>query len=389
MSNANQYATAFVSNVDLPDAIRKAHESISESLGGSADLTLAFMAGYESAELDAALIQMKQSLDTKVLLGSNCHALIEGSREYEATRGLVLWSASMPDTELVPIELKFERNSEGAAITGWPDELATEWPEDSQLIALAEPFSFPMDVLLDRFNEDRPGVVVSGGMASGYHRPSDGRLVLDEKVMNAGAVAVRLTGGPKIETIVSQGCRPIGSPFVITDCERNLITGLGGKSPLEQLKQLFAELPARDQREVNRGLLLGRAINEYQDKFGYGDFLIRNVMQIDPDSGFISVGDYMRKGQTVQFHIRDSDSASAELEQLMDKRTIAEPKSALVFSCNGRGLNMFPDPDHDSQRVSRCVGGGPVAGFFAGGEIGPIGGKNFVHGFSASVVLFS
>jgi len=191
-----------------------------------------------------------------------------------------------------------------------------------------------------------------------------------------------------IRTIVSQGCRPIGKPMVITQAERNTIQQSGGKRAFDHLAELFQTLPTREQRIFQSGLQIGRVINEYQDSFEFGDFLIRNITGIDQEHGTISIGDYVRPGQTVQFHIRDHDSASAELAQLLKKHTNEGlSKAALLFTCNGRGLNLFQDPNHDAARI-QSVAPIPLSGFFAAGEIGPVGNKSFLHGFTASIVLF-
>jgi small ligand-binding sensory domain FIST len=255
------------------------------------------------------------------------------------------------------------------------------------MIVLGEPFAFPVDVLLERFNEDRPGVRIVGGMASGASMPGESRLLLNDETFGEGLVAIRISG-VALRMLVSQGCRPIGESMVITKAERNVIESLGGKLALDVVFELFKTLPTREQRMFQNGLHVGRVINEYQESFGFGDFLIRNVVGIDKEQRSIAIGDYVRPGQTVQFHIRDSESASLELQQMLSSASRERPyQSALLFTCNGRGSNMFSEPHHDASMVS-ASGKFPLAGFFAAGEIGPVGNKNFLHGFTASVVLF-
>ena len=188
-------------------------------------------------------------------------------------------------------------------------------------------------------------------------------------------------------SVVSQGCRPIGEPFVITKAERNVIYELGGQPAHNQLKAIHDRLPTRDKDLMRMGIHLGRVVNEYQDSFEYGDFLMRNVTGFDPEDASISVGDFYRAGQTVQFHLRDSVSASQDLEQMLRKNVDA-PRAALLFTCNGRGLRLFEDPHHDAGKIRDVAGEIPCAGFFCAGEIGPVGGQNFLHGFTASVALF-
>jgi small ligand-binding sensory domain FIST len=195
----------------------------------------------------------------------------------------------------------------------------------------------------------------------------------------------------KLHAVVSQGCRPIGRSFVVTKAERNVIFELGGKPALVQLREIFDALPTSEQRLVQRALHVGRVVSEYKERFEQGDFLIRNVVGIDAASGAIAIGDYIRPGQTVQFHIRDQEAADAELKQLLSaakKKSRAQPAGALLFTCNGRGSRMFSQPHHDAAAIAQCLGPLPLAGFFAQGELGPIGQQNFIHGFTASVALF-
>jgi small ligand-binding sensory domain FIST len=215
-------------------------------------------------------------------------------------------------------------------------------------------------------------------------------LLLGRAAPREGAVAVMLYGPLRLRTIVSQGCRPIGTHFVITKAERNVIYELGGKPALLRLKEIFDTLPTHEQQLVQQGLHVGRVVSEYQDRFQQGDFLVRNVMGIDPDNGAIAIGDYVRAGQTVQFHIRDQQSADEELRQLLAAvhNDTSSPDGALLFTCNGRGTRLFSQSDHDARLLQDVLGNIPLAGFFAAGELGPIGGKNFMHGFTASVALF-
>jgi small ligand-binding sensory domain FIST len=257
------------------------------------------------------------------------------------------------------------------------------------LLLLGEPYSFPADALLERLNEDRALVPVVGGMASGGHSPGENRLILGRKSFAEGAAAALISGPVRLRTIVSQGCRPIGRHFIVTKSERNIIHELGGKPALIQLKEIFDELPNREKLLVQRAPHLGRVVSEYQERFEQGDFLVRNVIGSDP-SGAIAVTDYIRVGQTVQFHIRDQESADAELKQLLAavKKEKHQPLGGLLFTCNGRGTRLFSQPHHDAAAIEKALGKIPLAGFFAQGELGPIGKQNFMHGFTASIALF-
>lgn len=373
------------------DAAKAACEDALGRLSGTAHLAFVFISHHWTDRVPAILETLRQQLGGAILLGCTAESLAGVGRELEDQPGLSLWLAHAPGAKLSAMHLEFERSAEGSFIAGWPDALAGGWGPDAFLTILADPFSFPTDVMLEQLNTDRPGVPVIGGMASGSHRPGGTRIILNDQVHSEGAVAIHCDGGLRLRTIVSQGCRPIGRTMVITKAERNVLQQLGGKAAVLRLKEMFDELPNREQSLVQRGLHLGRVVSEYQERFEQGDFLIRNVVGIDPDSGALGVGDYVRVGQTVQFHVRDAESADVELRQMLGKikEELAERSvGALMFSCNGRGTNLFEQPHHDASCVKETLGGIPLAGFFAAGEIGPIGGKNFVHGFTASIGVF-
>jgi small ligand-binding sensory domain FIST len=258
------------------------------------------------------------------------------------------------------------------------------------MILLAEPFSFPADALLERLGQDMPALPVLGGMASGGQMPRSNLVLFGPKAYDDGAVAVILDGAVRMRSVVSQGCQPIGRPFLVTKCERNLILELGRKPALEQFQEVYKELPTSEQSLVQRGLHVGIAMNEYQEDFSRGDFLVRNVVGADPSTGAIGIGDYAKVGQTVRFHLRDSKSADEDLRHLLDayqQTKTGGVAGALLFTCNGRGTRMFEEPDHDAKVLQEVLGKVPVAGFFAQGEIGPVSNRNHLHGFTASIAI--
>ena len=354
------------------------------------DLAMVLVTPHHAPSIAEIGCKVADALETEKVIGCSGQGLIVNSREWEGVPAISIWAAHLPNTEIATAHLNYQSEADGGAFTGWTPEFLGEWPEASSIIALAEPFTFPTDVLLARLNEDRPGVRVWGGICSGS-APGEGRLFLGREACDQGAVLVRLAGDVRIHSTVSQGCRPIGEPMVVTKAEVNEILELGGRPALAVLKALFQSLPAREQRTFTQGLHVGRVINEYQDKFEYGDFLIRNVGGMDAQRQSIAITDFIRAGQTIQFHLRDHQSASADLEQML-KQTAAEVREprglgGLLFSCNGRGSNLFPEPNHDAGLVQRYFPQTPLNGFFAAGEIGPVAGQNFIHGFTASLAL--
>ena len=325
------------------------------------------------------------------LIGCTGESIVCNGREIEQQPALAVWLAHLPGVALVPMHLEFQRTPDGGSFVGWPETLETDWPAGASMIVLGEPFSFPADVLLARLEQDHPGTPLAGGMASGGWGVGQNRLLLGSRALDSGAVAVRMQGPLGLVNVVSQGCRPIGRPLVVTKAERNVIFELGGKPALVQLQEIFDGLSSDDQQLARRGLHVGQVIDEYRDAFGRGDFLVRNVQGVDPDTGAIAIGDYVRVGQTVQFHLRDAQTADEDLNALVSGVTPgaeANNAGALLFTCNGRGTRLFEKPHHDAATLARHWPDVPVAGFFAQGEIGPIGRKNFLHGFTASIALF-
>lgn len=368
-------------------------EVIDESLaklGRQPSFAVIFFSAEHLPSADQIAQELCQRLGTTQIIGSSGESIVGGGIEVEASPAISLWIADLPRTQVHLMHLEFERTPEGGVIQGWPDELSLAWPAESFAFLLGDPFSFPADLLLERMNEDRPGVPVIGGMASSGSTPGENRLILGNQTFAEGAIVAVISGGIRLRTVVSQGCRPIGKPYVVTKAERNVIYELGGQSALLRLKELFDSLPTREQLLVQRNLHVGRVVSEYQSHFEQGDFLVRNVVGTVPNVGGLAIGDYIRAGQTVRFHVRDQEAADAELRQLLaDLPRTADSKilAGLLFTCNGRGSRLFSQPNHDAQLVQKYLGSIPVAGLFAAGEIGPIGGQNFMHGFTASIAL--
>ncbi|MBX9787473.1 MAG: FIST C-terminal domain-containing protein [Pirellulales bacterium] len=389
-----KFAAALSTRPDLSAATAEACRVALEGLGVGepADLALAFISPQYGDALAGLGAEIKRRTGAALLAGCTGESIVGGAREVEGEPALALWLARLPGVELVPMHLELEQTPEGGTIVGWSDRLPARWPESSGMLLLGEPFSFPAELLLERLNEDQPGVPVMGGMASGGWTAGQNRLFLDDQMFDSGALAIWLQGAVRLRSIVSQGCRPIGRHFVVTKAERNVIYELSGQPALKQLAEIFQTLSPEEQQLARSGLHVGSVINEYQESFARGDFLVRNVLGVDTSTGAIAIGDFVRVGQTVQFHLRDAASADEDLRELLAAAPTADapPQSrgALLFTCNGRGTRLFETPHHDAGALQSALGDVPVAGFFAQGEAGPVGGKNFLHGFTASVALF-
>ena len=375
-----------------PTALAEVLSDARARLSGTPDLALAFFSPHHAGAADVIAREVQQQFEPRCLLGCVGESIIGNDREIEGEPALSLWLGQWQrPVEMESFHLRLERTSEGPSLLGWPDSLVGAAAAQTSVLLLGDPFTFPIDPFLKQMNEDTPGIRVLGGMASGVRGPGECALLHNGVVRDQGAVGVVLQGDVGLRSIVSQGCRPIGRHMVITKAEENIILELGGRPPLAHLQELWPSLSAHEQQLFQQGLHVGRVINEYQGDFQRGDFLVRNVLGLIRDSGALAIGERVRVGQTVQFHVRDAETADEDLHALLQLDLSAHdkpPAAALVFSCNGRGTRLFPQPNHDAGTVRAEAGAIPVAGFFAQGELGPVGGQNFIHGFTASVALF-
>jgi small ligand-binding sensory domain FIST len=386
------YAAALSTNANTRQAIEEVVSHALGALQGTPDLAVVFFSAHHLAGANDLASSLMQRLTPRCLIGCNAESVACNEQEVEGSPALSLWLARWTKpVELEPFHLVMERTPDGASLLGWPDGILGADPEQAAVLLLGDPFTFPVDAFLDQLNQNHRGLRVMGGMASGIGGPGQCRLLLGERVLSQGAAGVLLQGPVRLRSIVSQGCRPIGRHLVITKGQENIISELGGKPPLVHLQQLWNDLDERDRELFQQGLHIGRVINEYRDTFQRGDFLVRNVLGMDRETGSLAITDRIRIGQTVQFHVRDAETADEDLHALLQMDLSAHeqrPAGALLFTCNGRGTRLFSEPNHDAGVIQTEAGKLPLAGFFAQGELGPVGGQNFIHGFTASVVLF-
>jgi small ligand-binding sensory domain FIST len=378
------FAAALSQHPDFAVATGDVVGRVLETLGDPdtpPDLAMLFVTPVHAAVLNEIVRTVNATLKPVSMLGCAAVSVVGGEREVERGPAISLWAGRTGP--VTPFHLSVAQSPDGLAFTGWPERM----PDDaSSLILLPDPFTFPTDDFLRRMEEDRPGLPVVGGMASAARAPGGNRLVIDDRVVTAGAVGAFLGPQVRVTTVVSQGCRPVGDPFVVTRAEHNIVYELAGRSAVERLQEVAAALTDEDRELLADLVQIGRVIDENKLDFGPGDFLVRTVIGADPNSGALRVGDIVDVGSTAQFQVRDATTADQELRKLVDGLS---GQAALVFTCNGRGTNLFPEPHHDAQVVSEGLGGAPIAGMFCAGELGPIGGHNFMHGFTASVVLLS
>ncbi len=377
---------------------------------GPVDLAVLFISHHFAPEAQAILTHLRQSLDARVLIGCTAEGVIGNQVEVEEGPALSLVAAQLPGVQLVPFALEARSVAEWTTLLSNYDlfhEIVGAPLDPRVFIVLADPFSTPLNSVrrsggvgvLDAFNTYFAGVPVVGGIASGAQFPGANALIMNDHILHNGAVGVAICGNVDVSVVVSQGCRPIGQPFKVTQARQNFILELDGKSPVEQIQAMIETLDDIDKDLLSHGLYVGRAIdsaelgtNEDAAIFGRGDFLVRGVIGGDPNNGSIAISDVPEVGEIVQFHVRDADTAAEDFDLLLAPQAFYDaPSGGLLFSCNGRGTRMFDHPHADVTLVQQALGNEKpihLAGFFCGGEIGPIGKRAFLHGHTASLVLF-
>jgi small ligand-binding sensory domain FIST len=317
-----------------------------------------------------------------VLIGATAVSVLGGAQEVELAPAITLFAAQL-GVELEAVRLEAFAGPDGEVMIAGGTGLARG---EGTLLLVADPFSFPADDVIEHLAESVPGICVLGGLASAASRPGGNLLLLDDERFRDGAVGVLLPPEVAVRTIVSQGCRPFGQPLVVTRSERNVIYELAGQPALDRLMGQIEALDPDTRSMAARGLQIGVVIDERRDVFEPGDFLVRAVLGGDRSAGAVAIGQHVEVGTTVQFHVRDAATADEELRALL--RGAGPAAGALVFTCNGRGAALFGEPDHDAATVSDALDSPALAGMFCAGEIGPIGGRAFLHGFTASLAIF-
>jgi small ligand-binding sensory domain FIST len=376
---------------DTVEAAAEAADRARASLEPPCDLALVFASGHHLGMAKWLLSEVHERLDPRALIGCGAGGTVAGGNELEETPGVVVWAASMPGAELETMHVTAERDADGFRLLGLPESLAaeSEVAADESVIALCDPFSFPAEELLAALERARPRMPILGGLASASF--AGGAVLLrDGDVHTDGAVAIRLRG-VQVLPCVSQGAGPVGPEMTVTRAEANVIAELAGKPAMERLGEVIASLPERERELASSGVLIGLVIDENRPEYERGDFLVRPIIGADRESGAIAIGERVRVGQTVRLQVRDAASADEDLREALRAQAQAlgsdGAAGALLFTCNGRGSHMFDLPDHDASALEDSLGA-PTAGFFCAGEIGPVGGRNFLHGFTATMAVF-
>ncbi|MBI3566100.1 MAG: FIST C-terminal domain-containing protein [Elusimicrobia bacterium] len=389
--SAKRFADALSTNADWRKALTEAAAAARAKLGpGPCDLALAFVSqAWDDFDPEEVSPLLARDLAPLHALGCNASGVIAGRREVESKPAVSVLAMRLPGVRVHPFTLapgELKRMDDGRALVSTLDLYPTDAPK---FLALGDPMSCDPEKLSALINDAYPGAPLVGGLASGPQLKRPAWMLLGTELVESGAACVALTGAVSFDVVVAQGCRPIGDPLVVTKADGNVLLELGGRAPLEVLRETLSRCSPDDQLLARSALFAGLAMTEGRSGYKRGDFLIRNLLGFDQDSGSLVLGANLRRGQTLQFQLRDAGTSDSDLQSLLGAlpEGAAAPRGALMVSCVGRGEGLYGEPDHDASLVQSMRGPLPLAGFFANGEFGPVGGRNFVHGYTSSLVV--
>lgn len=402
-SQSMQWVSALSTKVSLEAAVQDLAEQVQAQLRGTPDLGMVFISAAYASEFMRLLPLLNKALPLPCLVGCSGGGIVgtpptSPAQEIEQAPGISLCVATLPGTVVQTFALQADDLPDlDSPPDAWTQKIGVAPADHPSFILMADPFTANITELLQGLDFAYPDAVKLGGLASGSGIQRTSGLFLNGKMHTEGVVGVALSGDVVLDAIVAQGCRPIGRPFRIAAGERNILLELeecddpGGATqpPLEALQEILQELSESDRELAQDSLHIGIAQDSFKENLQYGDFLIRNLLGLDPRIGALAIGDRIRVGQRVQFHLRDARTSAEDLETLLlryrseHKLTESAPIGALMFACMGRGEGLYQKPNFDAQLFQEFVGDVSLSGFFCGGEIGPIGGTTFLHGYTS------
>jgi len=390
-----RWASVIDTDALLPDAVVRAAAKIFKDLGNrEPDLLTVFVSAHHAARFEELSRLLLREFEGSYLFGCCAAGAIGGGQEIEDRPCLSLTGASLPGVRMKGVHL------DAAQVPPvytehrvWEDTMHLTASQQPSFLILADPFSFETETFVKGLDRVYPSSPKVGGLASGAKQVGGSILYLGNEIHRSGGIALALTGNVQVDTIVAQGCRPIGDPMFVTGSHENLIRELDGRAPREALASVFDHLSSADRDLLTDALFLGLAMRADANQYVPGDFLIRNILGMDPQSGALWVNTHVPGNSVVQFHVRDAETSAYDLEQALAhyrSSTLSGPvRGALLFSCAGRGYGLYGQPDHDSNAFRRIVADVPIGGFFGNGEIGPVQNATYLHGYTSSFALFS
>jgi small ligand-binding sensory domain FIST len=390
-SQQMRWASAVSQRVDARHALAEISEVVLDELGGPPDLALLFVSSHYANVYDAIPGWAQSMLMPSQLLGCSAAGVLGTGEEIERREAMSVVAARLPGVELFPFHVAEGRWP--TTVDAWLELTGLAPDTAAGFILMVDPSTIEAEGLLKSLDTAYPHVPKIGGLISGVDEPGDAALLMNDRVLRHGALGIGMRGRIEIQTAVAQACRPVGEPMIITRCRDSIIQELNVGKPVEVLQQLFEKLEPRDQELCRHSLFLGIEMVGQSHRYGLGDFLVRTLAGLEPNSGAMAVQAQFNNYQVVQFHLRDARTSAQDMERHLAELQRARPaknmRGALMFSCLGRGQELYGVPNHDADLVCRHLGAVPMGGFFANGEIGPVGGRTFVHGYTSVFGAFS
>jgi len=390
-----RWASALSEDPTLFGAVSACSGKILEKLGagGAPDLVMVFASPHYDQEKQRIAAVVQKRFPRARVIGCMGAGIIGEGLEIEGAPAFSLTAAHLPGVTLSLFHVTdADLPTPDDGPDAWRSIVGTEPDAYPHFILLADPFSMNTESLIEGLDFAFPSAAKIGGLASGGSTPGSHALYFNDEEYRDGAVGVAMTGNLVVDTVVAQGCRPIGKPMRVTEVEQNMLITADDKPPMETLQELFREMDPREQALAQRNLFMGVAMDPLLEHAQRGDFLIRNIVGVNPSLGTIAVGTQLREGQLVQFHVRDADTSAEDLRASLTDYLSASGNravsAALMFQCSGRGHGLYGHPGHDTGMFHELLGVLPVGGFFCNGEIGPVAGETYLHGYTSSFAIF-
>tara|TARA_R110002096_G_scaffold44526_13_gene120573 strand:+ start:176837 stop:177985 length:1149 start_codon:yes stop_codon:yes gene_type:complete len=375
-----RWASAIATPSRLEDAIDEAAENILATLGEQPDLVLVFVSGTHSDHYASLPTSLRTWFPNATSFGCCAGGVIGSEREVEGQDAVTLMAAVLPGVNIHSFHL-------GKDPEQWPVSIGVDPDDAPEFVVLTDPFTCDPAVLVPWLDAAYPDSTKIGGIASGCYTAGECVLLQDGELHRTGAIGLALSGNIEIDTIVAQGCKPVGSPMFITRAKGQVLYELDGQSAVVTLEKLLSTLDDDDRSLARNSLFLGMVMHDERQVYEHGDFLIRQIVGVDPEMQAIAVGGDVREGSIAQFHLRDAHTSAADLKELFSKHQYGKPEGALLFSCMGRGEGLYGEPNHDTKLFHSQMGGVPMSGFFSNGEIGPVQGQTFLHSYTSAFGL--
>lgn len=386
-------STLYTGSTDRKD-LDSATETILQRLDSEyCDLALLFVSPHFKNQYSQIAERVRSRLSPATMVGCSGMAVIGDGKEIEHAPAIALIAATLPGVTCHAVYTDaVDLPDNDAPPDRWKEWLGLTHVDEADFVLLADPFSTAIEQVVLGIDYAFPNATVVGGLASAAGAARENALFLNDQVYRDGMVALAVHGDVKLDAIVAQGCKPIGEPLTVTCCNHNILLEANGKPPVQLLEELIPSLDEYDRQLLQSSLFLGLEMDPFNSQPQQGDFLVRNVLGVDYENSTMAVGAVLHEGQVVQFHLRDKLTSALDLDIMLSQYLMgehaADATGALLFSCLGRGEQLYGESNHDSNRFATRVGDIPLAGFFCNGEIGPIGPSTYVHGYTSSFGIF-